>query len=40
MSFFVINRQTGEQLAGPFFRYVDAFNARAPVGAIGTVIER
>lgn len=40
MSYYVINRQSGKVLAGPFTRYVDAFNARAPFGAIGSVVER
>lgn len=40
MPYYVINRQSGEILAGPFARYVDAFNARAPFGAIGMVVER
>jgi hypothetical protein len=39
-NYYVINRMSGKVLAGPFARYVDAFNARAAIGAIGTVVER
>lgn len=39
-SYYIVDRMSGKTLAGPFSRYVDAFNVRATIGPIGTVVER